>query len=141
MCWAPASTTALDESWSARAEYLYTNLGLAGFAFASAPARYDTQYDLHRFRIGLNYHFGEAEDDRKTKEDDRGPGSWEVHGQAAFVFQGYPPIAAPYDGTNSLPAGGQSRETSTCRPPSACGCGRAASSTTIPSCCRATASR
>src|SRR5437899_11171789 len=49
----------LDQRWSARAEYLYTNLGLTGFAFASAPARYDSQYDLHRFRVGLNYKFGE----------------------------------------------------------------------------------
>ncbi len=51
----------LDSRWSARAEYLYTNLGLSGFAFASAPARYDSQYDLHRFRVGLNYKFGEAD--------------------------------------------------------------------------------
>ena len=31
----------LDSRWTARAEYLYTNLGLTGLAFASAPARYD----------------------------------------------------------------------------------------------------
>jgi high affinity Mn2+ porin len=27
----------LDSRWSARAEYLYTRLGLTGFTFASAP--------------------------------------------------------------------------------------------------------
>ncbi|MFI5000853.1 MAG: carbohydrate porin, partial [Reyranellales bacterium] len=43
--------------------------------------------------------------------DDRGPGSWELHGQTTFIFQGYPPIRAPYDGQNSLPGVGQSRET------------------------------
>jgi high affinity Mn2+ porin len=100
----------LDQRWSARAEYLYTNLGLTGFTFASAPARYDSQYDLHRFRVGLNYHFG-GNNDAKEKPDDRGPGTWEIHGQTAFVYQGYPPISAAYDGTNSLPAVGQSRET------------------------------
>ena len=100
----------LDSRWSARAEYLYTNLGLTGFAFASAPARYDLQYDLHRLRVGLNYKFGEV-DDSKDKRNDRGPGSWELHGQTAFVYQGYPPFSAPYDGPQSLPAGGQSRET------------------------------
>jgi high affinity Mn2+ porin len=100
----------LDQRWSARAEYLYTNLGLTGFLFGSAPARYDAQYDLHSFRVGLNYKFGEV-DDPKKKRDDRGPGSWEVHGQTAFVFQGYPPFAAPYDGAQSLPSNGQSRET------------------------------
>jgi len=57
----------------------------------------------------LNYRFGEVEE--KAKRDDRGPGSFEVHGQTVFVYQGYPPIKAPYDGANSLPAVGQSRET------------------------------
>jgi high affinity Mn2+ porin len=99
----------VDSRWSARAEYLYTNFGMGGFAFASAPARYDSQYDQHQFRLGLNYKFGEA-DDAKAKPV-RGPGSFEVHGQGVFVFQGYPPFAAPYDGPQSLPAGGQSRET------------------------------
>ena len=28
-----------------------------GFTFA-APARYDSAYDLHRVRLGLNYKFG-----------------------------------------------------------------------------------
>ena len=100
----------LDSRWSARAEYLYTNLGLTGFAFGSAPARYDSQYDLHRFRVGLNYKFG-VEDDRKEKADERGPGTWEIHGQTTFIYQGYPPIYALYSGPNSLPPGGQSRET------------------------------
>jgi high affinity Mn2+ porin len=100
----------LDQRWSARAEYLYTNLGLTGFAFASAPARYDSQYDLHRFRVGLNYKFGEA-DETKEKSDDRGPGTWEMHGQTTFIYQGYPAFNAPYSGTNSLPPLGQSRET------------------------------
>src|SRR5471030_929415 len=49
---------ALSESWSARFEYLYTNLGATSFPFNSG-ARYDSQYDLHRFRIGLNYRFGQ----------------------------------------------------------------------------------
>ncbi|HEV3492935.1 MAG TPA: carbohydrate porin [Reyranella sp.] len=100
----------LDSRWSARAEYLYTNFGLGGFAFASAPARYDSQYDQHQFRLGLNYKFGEV-DDPKAKPY-RGPGSFEVHGQGVFVYQGYPPFNAPYDGPQSLPSAGQSRQTS-----------------------------
>ncbi len=103
----------LDSRWSARAEYLYTSLGLAGFAFASAPARYDSLYDLHRFRIGLNYRFGDdgAAAKKEVSSNDRGPGSWEIHGQSTFIFQGYPAFNAPYDGPNSLPGGGQSRQT------------------------------
>jgi len=100
----------LDQRWSARAEYLYTNLGLSGFAFASAPARYDSQYDLHRFRLGLNYKFGEAGESTE-KEEDRGPFSWELHGQTTFIYQGYPAFNALYSGPNSLPPEGQSRET------------------------------
>jgi high affinity Mn2+ porin len=100
----------LDPRWSARAEYLYSNLGLTGFLFGSASARYDSQYDLHQFRVGLNYKFGEV-DEKKDKAKDRGPGSWEIHGQTAFVFQGYPAFAAAYNGAQSLPSSGQSRET------------------------------
>jgi high affinity Mn2+ porin len=100
----------LDPRWSTRFEYLYTNLGLTGFPFASAPARYDSQYQLHQFRVGLNYKFG-VEDDKKDKANDRGPGTFELHGQTTFIYQGYPPIYALYSGTNSLPPEGQSRET------------------------------
>jgi len=101
---------ALDSRWSARAEYLYTSLPLTGFSFAT-PARYDSLYDLHRFRVGLNYHFGAPERDEPEKADDRGPLTWELHGQTTFVFQGYPQFNSPYEGTNSLPGVGQSRET------------------------------
>jgi high affinity Mn2+ porin len=100
----------LDPRWTTRLEYLYTNLGLGGLLFGAAPARYDSQYQLHQFRVGLNYKFG-AEDGMKAKADDRGPGSWELHGQTTFIYQGYPPIYALYSGPNSLPPEGQSRET------------------------------
>ena len=131
----------LDSRWSARAEYLYTNFNLSGFAFGSSPSRYDTQYDLHRVRLGLNYRFGEVEE-KKTKRDDRGPGSFEVRGQTVFVYQGYPPIrrAVRRRSTACRPSARAARP-GRCRASSACGCGRAASSTTIPNCCRATASR
>lgn len=99
----------LDSNWSARAEYLYTSLPLNGFVFAT-PARYDSLYDLHRIRLGLNYKFG-AKEDSKSERPDRGFGSWEIHGQTTFIFQGYPPFSAAYSGANSLPPEGQSRET------------------------------
>jgi len=99
---------ALDRRWSTRLEYLYTQLGLTGFSFPSS-ARYDTQYDIHRFRVGLDYHFGTDANDKK--DDDRGFGSWEIHGQTTFIFQGYLPFRSPYEGVNSLPGVGQSRET------------------------------
>ncbi|MBV8187365.1 MAG: carbohydrate porin [Alphaproteobacteria bacterium] len=104
---------ALDRRWTARLEYLYTHIGLTGFSFASAPASYNSEYDIQRFRVGLNYHFGVAEDEKKSEERafDRGPGTWEVHGQSTFIYQGYPAFAAAYDGPQSLPSIGQSRDT------------------------------
>ncbi len=99
----------LDARWTARAEYLYTSLPLAGFSFAQ-PSRYDSLYDLHRLRVGLNYKFGAGET-RGDDRPDRGFGSWEIHGQTTFIFQGYPPMNAAYSGANSLPPEGQSRQT------------------------------
>src|SRR5262245_10952367 len=101
----------IDKRWSTRLEYLYTNFNLSGFLFGSAPSRYDTQYSLNRVRVGLNYRLGGPDEKEKDDKDDRGPGSFEVHGQTVYVYQGYPPINAPYDGTNSLPGVGQARET------------------------------
>ena len=106
-----ASTTRSTGAGRRAPEYLYTRLGLTGFSFASAPARYNSLYDLHRFRVGLNYHFGAGRRRRPTSADDRGPGTWEIHGQTTFIFQGYPPFRSPYEGANSLPGVGQSRET------------------------------
>jgi high affinity Mn2+ porin len=107
---------ALDRHWSARLEYLYTSLGPSGWGFA-APARLDSQFDVHRFRVGLNYRFAGPQDGKaegggeEGRDDPRGPGTWEIHGQSTFIFQGYPPFAAAYDGPSSLPSGGQSRQT------------------------------
>ncbi|HTR86088.1 MAG TPA: carbohydrate porin [Reyranella sp.] len=102
----------LGQGWSARLEYLYANLGLAGFGQFNVPARYDAQYDFHFLRLGLNYHFGAPEPEKKADEgSERGPGSWEIHGQSTLIYQTYPPFSAAYDGPQSLPSNGQSRET------------------------------
>ena len=98
----------LGPRWSTRLEYLYTNLGIRGFGFAQ-PARWDSLYDLHRFRVGLNYRFDGADDSARV--DARGPGSWEIHGQTTFIMQGYPAFPAAFSGPQSLPPEGQSRET------------------------------
>lgn len=104
---------ALDSRWTGRIEYLYTALGQTGFSFTPWAGRYDSQYDIQRVRVALNYHFGVDGDDKKHDgaDDDHGPGTWEVHGQTTFIYQGYPAFSAPYDGPQSLPSNGQSRET------------------------------
>jgi high affinity Mn2+ porin len=39
------------------------------------------------------------------------PPDWTIHGQTTLIAQGYPRIRSPYSGANSLPGGGQGRET------------------------------
>ena len=103
----------LNSRWSARLEYQYANLGLTGVPFAAAPSRYDSQFDRQSLRVGLNYHFGAPESDaeREALAENRSFGTWELHGQTTFIYQGYPAIRSPYSGTNSLPGAGQARET------------------------------
>ena len=103
----------LNSRWSTRLEYQYANLGLTGVPFAAAPARWDSQFDQHSMRVGLNYHFGAPESDaeREAQAENRGFGTWELHGQTTFIYQGYPAIRSPYSGQNSLPGSGQARET------------------------------
>ena len=105
---------AIDKRWSARAEWLHTALGMSGTPFA-LQARYDSQYDFEIFRLAFNYHFGVDGEDSHIAgqaEDDRGPGTWEIHGQTTFIFQGYPAFFSPFpDGPQSLPQLGQSKDT------------------------------
>ncbi|MBV9367851.1 MAG: carbohydrate porin, partial [Solirubrobacterales bacterium] len=62
-------------------------------------------------RVGLNYFFGgeqdQASDTPATPDDDR----ISLHGQSTFVAQGYTRFRSPYQGANSLPGGGEGRET------------------------------
>jgi high affinity Mn2+ porin len=39
------------------------------------------------------------------------PEDWSIHAQYTLLGQGYPRFRSPYQGTNSLPGGGQIRET------------------------------
>ena len=129
----------LDPRWTTRFEYLYTNLGLSGQLFGAAPARYNSQYDLHQFRVGLNYKFG-AEDEKKEKEDDRGPGSWRCTARppsSTRAIRRFPrSIAAP----TACRREARAAKPGQCQASSARGSGRAVSSISIPSCCRASAS-
>ena len=130
----------LDARWSARVEYLYTNFGLAGFAFASAPARYDSQYDLHRFRVGLNYNSARSDESKEKKKRSR-PRHLRSPRPDRLRLPGLSAVQrAPMTARKACRPAARAARPGRCRPPSACACGRAASSTTTPSCCRATAS-
>ena len=108
---------ALGGNWSAKAEYNYVDLGSRTYGF-DGLAIPDTRVDpkLQTLKLGLNLKLWETPPwDRGTVSNGQpvAPAStdWNVHGQTTVIAQGYPRFRSPYQGTNSLPGGGQARET------------------------------
>ncbi len=98
--------------WTARLEYLFTDYGISGVNFLGGAQRIDSDFSLQELRAGLNYQFGNdplaaVPTVPAAPETDR----VNFHGQTTFVEQAYPAFRSPYAGTNSLPGGGQGRET------------------------------
>lgn len=58
---------ALAPDWTARVEYLYEHLGSATAIFPSG-ARYQSAFDLHTLRVGIDYRFGRPEADPPAPE-------------------------------------------------------------------------
>jgi high affinity Mn2+ porin len=103
--------TALSPHWTLRLEYLYSNLGSGGVVFPTG-ARFDSEFDLHTVRMGLNYHpdaASVAPGKRSDSIDDMQ--NWELHGQTTFIQQGYPAFRSAYVGENSLTPWAQTRNT------------------------------
>ena len=102
--------------WSARLEYLFTDYGNSGTSFGAQ--RIDSDFRLQEMRVGLNYQFGSdaplASGSPLATEAPAVPDADRVnfHGQFTFLEQAYPAFRSPYQGPNSLPGGGQGRETS-----------------------------
>ena len=94
--------------WTAKSEY-------DRIALARAFPGVAVQPDINLFKLGLNYQFG----DNGRSAEPSAPGwppetdlkSWNFHAQSTLVAQGYPAFRSAYQGPNSLPAGGQTRET------------------------------
>ena len=103
--------------WTARLEYLFTDYGTRGTTFFGGAQRVNFDFLLHEVRAGLNYQFGNdvlpVDALPIVTKAPAAPDNDLVnfHGQATFVWQGYPAIRSPYQGPNSLPHGGQGRET------------------------------
>jgi len=101
--------------WTAKAEYLLTDYGTSSVTFPAAAQRFDSNFLLQEFRAGLNYRFGnDALSSEKAPTAPATPDADRVnfHAQTTLVEQAYPAIRSPYEGANSLPGGGQGRETS-----------------------------
>lgn len=99
--------------WTATLEYLFTDYGTSSVSFPSVGQRFDADFFVHELRAGVNYRFGSDAVDASPKLTTGAPPPDLVnfHGQATFVWQGYPTIRSPYAGTNSLKRRGEGRET------------------------------
>ena len=110
---------ALTGNWTAKYEYNYIALGSRTYRL-DPPAMPEAAVDpkVHAVKLGLNYHFWDRPPSAATlvtkapkmaaaREDD----NWSIHGQTTVILQGYPGFRSPYDGPNSLPGKGQTRET------------------------------
>ena len=100
--------------WTARLEYLYTGYGYSSVTFPALGQRFNSDLSQQELRVGLNYRFGA--DGASSDKDPAAPAkpdsdNLNFHAQTTFVEQGYPAMRSPYQGTNSLPGGGQGRET------------------------------
>lgn len=107
---------ALDRGWSAKLEYNYIDLGERTHTLDDAVAtvvRVDPR--LHVLKAGLNYKLTDRVYGNPSalfappaaSQSDR----WNVHGQTTLFVQGYPSFRSPYQGSNSLPGRGMTRET------------------------------
>ncbi len=99
--------------WTARLEYLFTDYGNSGMTYLAGAQRIDSNFALQELRAGLNYQFGNAVSAPMVF---KAPAASDLdlvnfHGQTTFLEQAYPKIRSPYEGHNSLPGGGQDRET------------------------------
>lgn len=104
---------AINRSWSARLEYLYSRFGTTTVRFPSG-VEYAENLNLNQFRVGLNWRMGEPQDWPKlaSREGNQSESSrWEIHGQTTYIQQAYPAFRAPYTGTNSLTPWAQTRQT------------------------------
>jgi high affinity Mn2+ porin len=103
--------------WTARLEYLFTDYGNSGTTFFAGAQRFNSDFSLQEIRAGVNYQFGyNALPATALPLVTKAPAAPDLdtvnlHGQTTFVWQGYPAIRSPFEGVNSLPHGGQGRET------------------------------
>src|SRR6185369_2750930 len=91
---------AVAPGWSARVEYLYDRFGGINAVFPSGT-QYQSSFDLHTFRLGLNRQFG-AGNSGTSGGGFAGDGwpvmvrDWNVHGQTTVIGQGYTSFRSPY---------------------------------------------
>lgn len=105
---------ALTGNWTGKFEYNYVDLGSRTYSLNIAgqpPVAVEPK--IHAVKVGLNYRLWDPSRGGSPANFNVAPTSddWSIHGQTTFILQGYGRIRSPYQGANSLPGGGQARET------------------------------
>ena len=97
--------------WTAGLEYLFTDYPFSNVTFPAAAQRFSSDLSLQEVRANLNYRFGATAENAAAAPAMPDLGNLSFHGQSTFVWQAYPAIRSPFEGPNSLPGGGEGRET------------------------------
>jgi high affinity Mn2+ porin len=102
--------------WTARLEYLFVDYGNKTYPFSAGAQPFASDFLLQEVRAGVNYQFdnnapvGRPLVAKAPSAAD--PDNVNFHGQYTFTWQGYPGFRSSIpNGPNSLPAGGEGRET------------------------------
>ncbi|MGB7098965.1 MAG: carbohydrate porin [Xanthobacteraceae bacterium] len=100
--------------WTARLEYLFFDYGNKSTGFFAGAPPINSDFFLQELRFGLNYQFGDVALPapmvaKASAAPD--PDIVNFHGQTTFLEQAYPAFRSPYQGVQSLPGGGEGRET------------------------------
>ena len=108
---------ALGGGWSGKTEYAYVDLSRQFYATGDATQPFvGVAPQIHTLKLGMNYRLWDvplASPAAAFSAPKSEPPDWSIHAQATFLPQAYPGFRSPYQGTNSLPGGGQGRETFT----------------------------
>jgi high affinity Mn2+ porin len=95
---------ALNSSWTARLEYLFTEFGTRSVTFPVAGQRFNSDLVLQSIRLGLNYRIDQQAFGEILA---KGPAALELdrfafHAQTTYLNQYAFPFRSPYQGRNSL---------------------------------------
>ena len=109
--------TPIAPHWTSRLEYLFTDYGSSSYSFSGGLQPISSNFQVQELRAGFSYQFGNdaapAYAAPLVTKAPAGPDpdNLSFHGQTTFVWQGYPAFRSPYQGVQSLPGGGEGRET------------------------------
>ncbi len=105
--------TPIAPHWTVRGEYLWTDFPSVTENFPLSGQRVSSGLSEHQLRLALNYRFDDPSTPAALAPSRFVPTAdvFAVHGQATYVQQSYPAFRSPYEGTNSLAGGAQSKQT------------------------------